>query len=153
MKLVPTCLEALDLLRCAGFKLVLISNQSGVARGYFGVADVEAVNGALANLLSSAGQYLDAMYYCPHHPDGLVEDLAIRCRCRKPGPALILRACEELGLDAPSSYMIGNADVDVGAGNAAGCTSMLISEAPGTAPSADWEGPDLLSAARWILDH
>ncbi len=153
VKLVPNCVEALGLLRGAGFKLVLISNQSGVARGYFKRSDVDAVNGSLADLLSAGGERLDGMYYCPHHPDGELPEIAIRCRCRKPGPKMIFQACRELGLEASRSYMVGNADVDVGAGNAAGCTSMLISGTAQADSNADWIGPDLLSAAHWILDR
>lgn len=153
VKLVPTCIQALALLRRAGFKLVLISNQSGVARGYFKLADADAVNEAMARLLAEGSQRLDGMYYCPHHPDGTVKEFAIRCQCRKPEPAMILRACKELDLDAGRSYMIGNTSVDVGAGNAAGCRSLLISKTPDATPKADWTGRDLLSAARWILDR
>jgi D-glycero-D-manno-heptose 1,7-bisphosphate phosphatase len=153
VKLVPKCIEALAELRRAGFKLVLISNQAGVARGFFAKADADKVNDAMATLLAAGAQRLDAMYYCPHHPNGAIKEFAIACLCRKPKPEMILRACEDLDLDPGRSYMIGNAEVDVGAGNAAGCTSLLISDTSELTTHADWIARDLLSAARWILDQ
>lgn len=141
------------MLRAAGLQLVLLSNQSGVARGYFTVADVEAVNQAMASALLEEGACLDGVYYCPHHCEGSVAEFSIRCQCRKPAPGLIHRACEELRLDVSQSYMIGNKETDVEAGEAAGCTSILISSNRTAQSKADWIGPNLDSAACWILDR
>jgi len=117
--------EALRLLHRAGYRLIVVSNQSGVARGYF---PERALLGEtrLRELLANAGVPLDGFYYCPHHPDGLVARYAVACACRKPAPAMLLRAARELGIDLGASWMIGDILDDIEAGRAAGCGTLLL---------------------------
>ena len=111
---------ALAGLAAAGYALVVVTNQAGVARGRYGEAAVEAVHRRLAELLAGVGVRLDAVLYCPHHPEGTVPGYARACRCRKPGPGMLEAAAERLGLDLAASFMIGNHPTDVGAAGAAG---------------------------------
>lgn len=114
--LLPGVATALMQLRAAGFLTVVVSNQSGVARGYFDAAAVQAVNRRMAELLQAADARagIDAFYFCPHGPDD-------GCSCRKPRPGMFLQAARELGLDLPGSVCFGDSERDVLAGTAAGC--------------------------------
>lgn len=122
----PDCLIGLSHLQAEGYLLVIISNQSGVARGYFEASALLKVEGQLNALLARAGITLNGFYYCPHHPDGVIDVLAIDCDCRKPAPGLLLKAAEELNIDLNASWMIGDILNDIEAGNRAGCKSILI---------------------------
>lgn len=118
--------ERLHLLQQAGWLLILITNQSGVARGYFTLADLELMHAHLAAELARAGVRLDAVYYCPHHPDGVVPELAVPCGCRKPAPGMLLQAAAELNIDLQRSWFLGDILDDVEAGNRAGCRTILV---------------------------
>ena len=118
--------EGLQLLARNGYLLVIISNQSGVARGYFQEADLQPVKEKIIALLRQEGIPLHGLYYCPHHPEGSVEPYARECNCRKPAPGLILRAAAELQIDLSASWMVGDILHDVEAGNRAGCRTVLI---------------------------
>ena len=118
--------QGLPLLHAAGFQLVVISNQSGVARGYFPETALIDVEWKLRHLLKCLGVPLAGFYYCPHHPDGSVTDYAIECHCRKPEPGLILRAADEHAIDLSRSWFIGDILNDVEAGRQAGCQTLLI---------------------------
>ncbi|MCZ7572107.1 MAG: HAD family hydrolase [Ardenticatenaceae bacterium] len=113
-------------LQAAGFRLVMITNQSGIARGYFTEGDLQRMHEHLAGELARFGVSLDAIYYCPHHPDGVIPELAIRCLCRKPQPGMLRRAAAELDLDLERSWFIGDILDDVEAGNRAGCRTILV---------------------------
>jgi D-glycero-D-manno-heptose 1,7-bisphosphate phosphatase len=117
---------ALAGLAAAGYALVVVTNQAGVARGRYDEAAVEAVHRRLAELLAGVGVRLDAVLYCPHHPEGTVAGYARACRCRKPGPGMLEAAAERLGLDLAASFMIGNHPTDVGAAGAAGVTPLFV---------------------------
>ena len=110
----------------AGYALILVSNQSGVARGLFGEAALGAVWSRLAELLEPSGVALEAVRYCPHHPDGSVAPYAARCDCRKPAPGMLLGAAAERGIDLRRSWMVGDILDDVEAGRRAGCRTVLI---------------------------
>ena len=116
VELLPGVATALGQLRAAGFITVVVSNQSGVARGYFAAAAVEAVNRRMAELLRAADAHavIDAYYFCPHGPDD-------GCSCRKPRPGLFLQAAAELQLDLSGSVCFGDSERDVQAAAAAGC--------------------------------
>ncbi len=126
MKLTPGAIEALQLLQRHGYKLIVISNQSGVARGYFPESKLVGVKEHLFKLCSRQGVMLDDFYYCPHHPDGVVLEYAIDCECRKPEPGLILRAVCEHNIDLQNSWFVGDILNDVEAGNRVGCKTILI---------------------------
>jgi D-glycero-D-manno-heptose 1,7-bisphosphate phosphatase len=113
-------------LREAGFALVLVTNQSGVARGYFSEDDVAAVHRALQEELAAAGAGLDAVYYCPHHPRQGSPAYRTRCRCRKPGTALLEQAQAELGLDLARSYAVGDRLRDLEGALRLGCRGFLV---------------------------
>jgi D-glycero-D-manno-heptose 1,7-bisphosphate phosphatase len=116
-------------LRClqqSGFRLVVVTNQSGIARGYFTEADLRQMHAHLAAQLARIGVRLDAIYHCPHHPDGVIPALAVRCTCRKPQPGMVLRAMADLGLDPRRSWFVGDILDDVEAGNRAGCRTILV---------------------------
>lgn len=118
--------EALRSLSHAGYKLIVISNQSGVARGYFEEAALAGVKARLQELLNPDGVMLSGFYYCPHHPTGSIEHYRIDCLCRKPKPGLILKAAEDHEIDLSMSWMIGDILNDVEAGRKAGCKTILI---------------------------
>ncbi|WP_069804106.1 D-glycero-alpha-D-manno-heptose-1,7-bisphosphate 7-phosphatase [Thermogemmatispora onikobensis] len=116
----------LRLLQALGYVLVVVTNQSGLARGYFTEAALEEMHAYLRRELAREGVYLAAIYYCPHHPEGRIPALAIQCNCRKPQPGLLLRAAAELRLDLTRSWFVGDILDDVEAGNRAGCRTVLV---------------------------
>lgn len=113
-------------LHCAGYKIIVISNQSGVARGYFPESALLVVEARLRYMLAEIGVPLAGFYYCPHHPDGKVATYNISCCCRKPEPGLIVHAAECHKIDLTNSWFIGDILNDVEAGCRAGCQTVLI---------------------------
>ena len=141
VRLLPGVGEALRRLTEAGFVLVLATNQSGVARGYFDLALVHEQNARLAELLRPYGVSFAAVEVCPHHPtDG--------CGCRKPKPGMLARAATELGIDLEASFVVGDKAGDIGAARAAGCGAIALGA---EIPEADFSSRDLAGAAQWIL--
>lgn len=124
---------ALQTLQHKGFMLIIITNQSGIARGYFSEDDLQLMHAHLRAELAMWDVQLDAIYHCPHHPDGIISELAIRCNCRKPQPGMLLQAASDYDLDLSSSWFIGDILDDVEAGNRAGCRTILVDL--GTEPS------------------
>ncbi len=122
VRLIPGASEGLRALREAGYRVVIVTNQSGIGRGYFDVETLRRVHNKLRDELRREGADYDAVYYCPHTPE---ED----CQCRKPKPGLLLKAASELNIDLASSYTVGDRDLDVGAGKAAGTRTILVSGA------------------------
>jgi len=141
--LLPGAGEALATLSESGFLLVLVTNQSGVGRGYFPIEVVKAQHERLGELLQPFGVRFADIQVCPHEP-------AERCSCRKPAPGMLLAAAEKLGLDLTASFMVGDKDVDVEAGKRAGCTSIILACCDG---GADHAAVDLADAARWIVER
>ena len=119
-------IEGLRLLKDEGFLFIVISNQSGIAKGYFKEMDLEQVWNKISALLQRHEISIDAFYYCPHEPNGIVEQYAVECDCRKPLPGMILKAASQLKIDLSQSWMIGDILNDVEAGNRAGCSTILI---------------------------
>lgn len=117
---------SLQALKQNGYLLIIISNQSGVARGYFKEDALATVSKRINELLKTYHTAIDGFYYCPHYPEGIVSKYAIECDCRKPNAGMLLKAASEHNIDLNSSWMIGDILNDVQAGNAAGCTSILI---------------------------
>ncbi|HEY4080980.1 MAG TPA: D-glycero-beta-D-manno-heptose 1,7-bisphosphate 7-phosphatase [Burkholderiaceae bacterium] len=117
---VPGAVDAMRRLGEAGYALVVVTNQSGVARGYFDEAAVERLHEALRAHLAEQGVTLAAIEYCPHLPDATVARYARECDCRKPAPGMLLRAAETLGLDMSASLMFGDKPSDIEAAQAAG---------------------------------
>lgn len=148
IEILPGVPEALQLLRQAGWRLVVVSNQSGIARGKFGLARLEEIHRRLAELLAREDAAFDALYFCPHHPDGPDPAFTADCDHRKPLPGMLLTAAQDLGLDLGASWMVGDKESDVEAAHAAGCRAILLGEG---STAADASAPDLLQAARVII--
>ena len=151
--------DGLHLLQQRGYRLFVISNQPGVAKGLFAEIALEPVEIRIAELLSQEQVVLDGFYYCPHHPDGVVEGYAIDCDCRKPMPGLLLRAAREHGIDLSRSWMVGDILNDIEAGSRAGCKTVLIDNGNETewqlsaARMPDMILPNLYAAALAIARH
>jgi len=146
-------------LKAAGFALVVVSNQSGIARGLMTDAQVRAINAEVARRLGT-GAAPDRFYYCPHHPEAGTPPLRRRCRCRKPGTALVRRAVRELGLDLARSYCVGDHARDLALAAALGVRGVLVLTGHGrrTARTLDPGVPvahvaaNFRAAAKWIID-
>jgi D-glycero-D-manno-heptose 1,7-bisphosphate phosphatase len=110
--------EAVRLLNKAGYYVFVITNQSGVARGYYEETAVHQFHAHMQEALRAHGAHIDAFYYCPHHPDGVVKELAIQCRCRKPEPGMLEQATRDWPIDLDRSFLIGDKDDDLAAAKA-----------------------------------
>lgn len=153
IEILPKVPEALRLLREAGFKLVLVTNQSAIARGWLSEDELAAIHGALAAALECNGARLDAIYYCPHHPTEGNGRYRTDCTCRKPDRGMIDRAAAELGIDSSVSYVVGDQKTDIDLARRIGAKAILLR---GRASPADEQGAvavtdDLWTAARWIV--
>ena len=126
IELSSSCIEGLFTLQQAGYRLVVITNQSGIARGYFSESALKPVQHRIEEIFRAYALHLDGFYYCPHHPGGTIAEYATECTCRKPMPGMIKQACEELSIDANGSWMIGDILNDIEAGNRAGCKTILL---------------------------
>lgn len=148
--LLPNAAKAIALLNSATIPVIIVTNQSGISRGYFDWGTLEAIHQELQRALTRAHARVDAIYVCPHHPDD-------RCGCRKPRPGLLLRAAAELGLELSTSYMVGDQHGDILAGQACGCTTVLVDSGPTRAAARgarpDFRASNLYRAAQWIVHH
>jgi D-glycero-D-manno-heptose 1,7-bisphosphate phosphatase len=126
MRLSERAGPALRLLHEAGYLLIVVSNQSGIARGLFPETAMAEMIDHLAALLASEGVPLAGCYYCPHHPEGTISAYAVSCTCRKPAPGLLHMAARDHGVNLTASWMIGDILDDVEAGNRAGCNTVLL---------------------------
>lgn len=126
LKLIDGSARAIRLLNAHNFHVIVISNQSGVARGYYQESDVKIFNDGMNHLLESAGAHIDAIYYCPHHPDSVIEGYKINCTCRKPKPGMILEGIQRYSIDIRNSFVVGDKWTDIEAGRAAGCKTVLV---------------------------
>jgi len=124
--LLPGVVAAIRQLRSSGFKVIVVTNQSGIARGFFDVAAVNTLHRHLHRILAAEGTQVDGIYYCPHHPNGTVTEFAVACDCRKPMPGLFLRAASELELDLKASYLVGDKLSDIQAGRQAGVKKTFL---------------------------
>jgi D-glycero-D-manno-heptose 1,7-bisphosphate phosphatase len=122
---VPGAVQALQRLQAAGYALVVVTNQSGVARGMYTLADVDTLHAHMQRELAAAGVVLTGIYRCPHLPDAPLPAYRLNCDCRKPGPGLLLQALREHALDASLSVMVGDRASDIQAGQAAGVARCL----------------------------
>ncbi|MCU0915824.1 MAG: HAD family hydrolase [Planctomycetes bacterium] len=143
VRLLEGAAEALKEFQLLGYKTVVASNQSGVARGVVTIEMLERIHDRLRELLAAKGASLDAVYYCPDHPEGVVPEYAKDSDWRKPQPGMLLAAAAQMDLDLTRSWMIGNSDRDIEAGRRAGCQTILIrarstehAVPPGTRPAA-----------------
>lgn len=159
VSLYPFSIAAIRALNRAGFRVVMVTNQSGIARGFFSEVTVQAVHAHIADLLAAGGAHLDAYYYCPHHPDGRVAPYAGACDCRKPSRGLVDRAVRELSIDPTQSYAVGDRWLDVKLGRNMGGRGILVRTGYGALEEAkppedlvvDAVVNNLVEAASWIL--
>lgn len=141
----PGSLEAVSQLRGRGYAIVVVTNQSGIARGYFDLAQLDRYLEALENRMRESGATPDSIGFCPHHPDATVRRFRRICACRKPNPGLLTGAAAELGLELERSWMIGDLLDDVEAGARAGCSTALVSaHEDQVPPPAGVRRPDLV---------
>jgi histidinol-phosphate phosphatase family protein len=149
--------QGLAILAAAGFRLVIVSNQPGIARGYFPEAALEPVRRRIGELLAECGGTLAGFYFCPHCPQGVVPQYAVECTCCKPAPGLIAAAARDLQIDLSRSWMVGDILDDVEAGNRAGCRTVLLDNGHETEwrwsarRRPDCSVPNLDEAARTIV--
>lgn len=153
--LLPGAIQGLTLLRDAGYRLIVVTNQAGIARGYYNQNAMNHLHDHLHAQLAEYGVMLDAIYFCPHHPEGSVKELAIECDCRKPAPGMLRQAERDFNLDLAASVLIGDKLSDLQAGKRAGVGSTVIVECghhvePAARVEADWVAADLLAAARLL---
>jgi D-glycero-D-manno-heptose 1,7-bisphosphate phosphatase len=156
VRLIPGASAGAAALRGAGYVLVCVTNQPAAAKARVSLDEIDAIQQRVRELLSADGVQLDGWRMCPHHPDGVVAELSIRCACRKPAAGMLLDAARELDLDLSRSWMIGDSSSDIAAGRAAGCRTVLI-ENPASAhkrlgpPHWDLRAADLTDAAAQLL--
>jgi D-glycero-D-manno-heptose 1,7-bisphosphate phosphatase len=155
-RFLPGVKDAVKRLNGAGYLVVVVTNQSGIARGYYTEADLDKLHSYMTKEFSVSGAQIDGWYYCPHHPDFPVEYSA--CDCRKPLPGMMLAASSDLGIDLSSSWMVGDKNADMEAGIAAGCRSILVRTGYGaaeehTAPSSVIAVDNLAAAVDFILNN
>jgi len=159
--LLPRAGQAIRFLNQHGFKAVVVTNQSGVARGYFPESLVELVHQKMKDLLRKEEAYLDGIYYCPHHPDIGTPPYRQKCRCRKPATGLVEEAVRDLNLDCSKSYVIGDRGADIEFAQRIGARSILVLTGYG---KGEWEyfrgqwkakpdhvALDLYESVEWIL--
>src|SRR4051812_36187238 len=157
VRFAPGAREAVRRLGAAGMDLAIVTNQSGVARGYFTLDDLERLRVHLAASIDALGGRLAGFFVCPHLPDGEVAAYAVECECRKPLPGLLRTASSALGVDLQRSWFVGDTWMDVAAGHAAGCRTILVgpewrdrsTHPAGIEPDA--AVPDLLGAVEIVL--
>jgi histidinol-phosphate phosphatase family protein len=155
----PWTVDAVRVLNRAGLPVVVITNQSGIARGFFSEPFVDEVHRHVSARLEAGGARIDAYYYCPHHPDGIVKELARRCDCRKPARGLIDRAAKDLQLDPVRSFVVGDKWTDLELAQAVGARAILVRTGHGAKEAlrppagvkADAVVDNLAGAASWIL--
>jgi len=153
--LIPGAAAAVARLNALGIPVIVITNQSGIGRGYFGWEDYGAVMARIAEILAPEGAHLDGAYVAPYHEKGLGDYQHPDHPDRKPNPGMLLRAAEEHGLDLARSWMIGDKEIDVEAGHRAGCRSILVRTgygAGGGDTRADRVATDLSEAIGLILN-
>ena len=159
VKLLDGVAEALVELRAIGYKLIVVSNQSAVARGIVSEKVLGEIHDRLRQLLAEKGAYLDKIYYCPYHPDGVITKYRRESDLRKPNPGMLLTAADEMDLDLGQSWCIGDSGHDVEAGLRAGCKTILITShqkptygGPGE-PSPDHKAVNIKEAVNIIKQH
>lgn len=159
--LLPGTAEGIRLLNRHQYMVIIVSNQSGVARGYFPIELVDQVHVRMKALLEKENASVDGIFFCPHHPRGIVAEYSITCDCRKPRPDLIRKACERFDIDMANSYVIGDRCMDIELAHRSGLKGILVATGYGPGeieyvlPFTPFKpthiGKDLLDAVRWIL--
>jgi D,D-heptose 1,7-bisphosphate phosphatase len=154
LSIIPGSAQAIQLLNANNFLVIVISNQSGVARGYYSEDNVKIFNDAMESLLAKEGAHIDAIYYCPHHPDAIIERYKINCDCRKPKPGMLIKGGKNYDIDFKSSFIVGDKWSDVEAGRSVGCKTIIVETGHGHQEyennkcTVDFIAADLLDAVQ-----
>lgn len=161
--LLPGTAEAIRLLNMHQYLVIIISNQSGVARGYFPKELVDQTHAHMRALLATDDAHIDGIFFCPHYPKGIVPEYSVACDCRKPGTGLIQKACERFDIDMENSYVVGDRCVDIELAHRSNVKGILVKTGYGI---GDMEyvlprihhkplhiAKDLLHAVRWIIEQ
>lgn len=153
----PGAFDAVRMINEAGMKVVVVTNQSGVARGLFDEPFVEMVHGRISRLFQEKGSCIDRFYYCPHHPTEGDGPYRVVCDCRKPKPGMLLKASAELDIDLSASYVVGDTTRDIELARRCGATGILVRTGYGKDMAVSEIQPayvadDILDAARWIVE-
>lgn len=152
----PKVSKAIKLLNGNGFKVIVITNQAGVAKGYFTEETVKETNRYIQKLLAEEGAFIDMIYYCPHHIEGIIKEYRKDCYFRKPNPGMIEQAARELDIDLENSFVIGDKSSDIEAGRRAGCKTILLAAEDSSNNEEespvipDHTAPDLYEAVKWL---
>jgi D-glycero-D-manno-heptose 1,7-bisphosphate phosphatase len=159
--LLPGTAEALKILNRHGFLVIVISNQSGVARGYFPIDFVEKIHSYMKDLLQKKGAVIDEIYFCPHYEEGVVPEFSIACACRKPRTGLIEMARENFDIDMANSYVVGDSFSDIDMAHRSNLKGVLVTTGyglgeidyvlPGSQTKPVHIAKDLLHAVNWII--
>jgi D-glycero-D-manno-heptose 1,7-bisphosphate phosphatase len=160
LKLIAGAGAAISQLNALGIPVVVVTNQAGVARGYFTESDIRLVHERLIDLLSEQGAKVDKIYYCPHHPFAGTTSYTQFCNCRKPEPGMLYKAAADLNLDLGSCYLIGDKASDIIAGQRVGCSTILVKTGHGKKEHETWNNPSepkyvassILEAVQWIIE-
>lgn len=152
-ELIDGVADAIKRLNQAGYLVIVVTNQPVIARGEVSIEELTRIHNKMETLLGQEGAYVDAIYYCPHHPDkgfeGEVPEYKIVCECRKPKPGMLLKAAKDFHIDLSKSYMVGDGKNDMEAGNAAGCRTILL----GIEKIGNIQVNNLLQAVDYILNE
>jgi len=155
LRIFPFSYEAIGLINRAGMRTVVITNQSGVARGFFDEKFLEIVHNRMNKLLGENNAYIDRFYYCPHHPNEGEGTYTRQCDCRKPKTGMFQKAAAELNIDLATSYMVGDNPKDIEAAHNAGVKGILVRTGYGknidVLEKAVYVASDILDAVKWIL--
>ena len=160
--ILPGVPQAIKRLKDHGFRIIVVTNQAGIARGYYTVEQMHKLHQYLNDRLKKDGAWIDRFYYCPHHPQHGIGEYKKMCRCRKPGTGMFEAARQEYGIDKNRSYMIGDKRIDVQAGHNFGICSILVgtgygmeereeSRSLGEEPFYDFYSETLMGAAEFII--
>lgn len=164
IEILPGVIPAIKILNRSGLKVIIVSNQSGIARGFFSVSTLKKINSKLLEIIESKGAHIDGMYNCYHSPDGKIKEYAVKCSCRKPGTGMAKSAQKKFNIDLKKSFMIGDKISDIEFGHNFGGKSIFILTGYGL---GDWEynrekilkvkpdfvARDMLVAAKWIMKN
>jgi D-glycero-D-manno-heptose 1,7-bisphosphate phosphatase len=157
VRFLPGVDKAVRRLKENGFKVIIVTNQAGVAKGYYTEDTVREINAYVLGLLAQKGAIIDAIYYCPHHTEGVVEQYRKACYCRKPNPGMLERAATDFGIDFSQSFVIGDHLTDIEAGRRVGCQTILLASAEPVRDQneittrPDCIASNLYQAVKWIL--
>jgi len=151
-QLLPNVTDAVRRINESGYLTIVVTNQPVLARGEISVRELDLIHNKMETLLGNEGAFVDAIFYCPHHPDkgfdGEILELKIDCDCRKPKPGMLKRAAQEFNIDLENSWMIGDSESDILAGRAAGCRTVLLGKEE---YGQNWSADNLLDAVNLIL--